>query len=168
MRLFIAINVSDNTRDRLLALRDELRGRSSHGNFTRPENLHLTLAFLGECNDTQAASARYAIDEVDFEPFYMRFERIGLFRRPRGNLWWAGAKESGRLIYIQRQLMELLIEVGFAFDKQKYSPHITIARDVVADESVRPWPIEPFGEFVERMDLMKSERIGGKLTYTAI
>jgi 2'-5' RNA ligase len=48
MRLFITINFNDDTRSRLLALRDELRGKSKHGRFTLPENLHLTLAFIGE------------------------------------------------------------------------------------------------------------------------
>ena len=48
MRLFVAINFNNETRSRLLDLRDELRGKSQRGNFTAPENLHLTLAFIGE------------------------------------------------------------------------------------------------------------------------
>ncbi len=51
-------------------------------------------------------------------------------------------------------------------DGRKYSPHITLGREVVTDAA--PWQIEPFGETVTGIDLMKSERIGGKLTYTAI
>ena len=51
-------------------------------------------------------------------------------------------------------------------DGRKYSPHITLGREVVTD--TRPWRIEPFGETISTIDLMKSERINGKLTYTAI
>ena len=51
-------------------------------------------------------------------------------------------------------------------DGRKYNPHITLGREVVTD--VSPWRIEPFGETVTSVELMKSERIDGKLTYTAI
>jgi nitroreductase len=48
MRLFIAINFNTDTRNRLIALQEELRTKSQSGNFSRDENLHLTLAFIGE------------------------------------------------------------------------------------------------------------------------
>ena len=51
-------------------------------------------------------------------------------------------------------------------DGRKYNPHITLAREVVTN--VKPWEIEPFGEMVDTLELMKSERVSGKLTYTAI
>ena len=51
MRLFIAINFNTETCTQLLALRDELRIESQRGSFTAPENLHLTLVFLGECDE---------------------------------------------------------------------------------------------------------------------
>ncbi|GHV42185.1 hypothetical protein FACS189490_10600 [Clostridia bacterium] len=48
LRLFTAINFSDDTRSRLLALRDELQSGAVRGRFSALENLHLTLAFIGE------------------------------------------------------------------------------------------------------------------------
>ena len=51
-------------------------------------------------------------------------------------------------------------------EKRKYSPHITLAREVVTD--IKPWTIEPFSEKVNTIELMKSEHINGKLTYTAM
>ena len=53
MLMFIAINFNNDTRSQLLALRDELSGKSESGRFSLPENLHLTLAFLGECDGKQ-------------------------------------------------------------------------------------------------------------------
>jgi len=55
---------------------------------------------------------------------------------------------------------------GVEMDGRKYNPHITLGREVRTD--VKPWIFEPFGETVFKIDLMKSERIGGKLTYMAI
>jgi 2'-5' RNA ligase len=67
---------------------------------------------------------------------------------------------------LQREVEHKLALCGFEMDERKYSPHITLSREVVADMSL--WRIEPFGETVTSIELMKSERIGGKLTYTAI
>jgi len=166
MRLFISINFNNDTRSRLIVIRDELRSRSERGKFSLPENLHLTLAFLGECNARQTAAAKAAIDAVGFEPFDLTIERVGCFRRDGGDIWWAGIKGSKPILDLQRELTDKLIGAGFLLEKREYKPHITLGREVVTD--VVPWQIEPFGETVANIELMKSERINGKLTYTAI
>jgi 2'-5' RNA ligase len=51
-------------------------------------------------------------------------------------------------------------------DGRRYSPHITLGRDVATNS--KPQQIEPFGEIVASIELVKSERINGKLTYTSI
>ncbi|MDR1158471.1 MAG: RNA 2',3'-cyclic phosphodiesterase [Oscillospiraceae bacterium] len=163
MRLFVAINFNDNTRGGLLALRDELKAKSPRGHFSLPENLHLTLAFLGECDKKQLVAAKSAMNAVNFEPFDVTIERIGNFR---GDLWWAGCRATPQLSAIQQALSDNLRKAGFMLENRKYSPHITLGREVITD--VTPWTIKPFGETVGKLDLMKSERIGGKLTYTAI
>ena len=166
MRLFIAINFNSNTKSKLLALRDELRTHSSRGNFSLPENLHLTLAFLGECDARQTAAAKAAMGSVRFEPFLLTVERIGRFRRDGGDIFWAGVRENKPLLDLQQELTEKLIAAGFSFDRHKYSPHITLGREVVTE-----WPprrFEAFGEKVSSIELMNSERLQGKLTYTVI
>ncbi|MCL2461459.1 MAG: RNA 2',3'-cyclic phosphodiesterase [Defluviitaleaceae bacterium] len=166
MRLFIAINFSDATRARLLALRDRLRDKSSRGNFSAEDNLHLTLVFLGECDQRQAAAVKKAMDAVCFGPIEISIGRVGRFKRDGGDIWWAGAKESKALTDLQRGLTEKLIAAGLSPDTRPYSPHITLGREVVTVE--KPYDCEPFGETASAIDLMKSERVAGKLTYTAI
>ena len=166
MRLFVAINFGNSTVGRLLDLCEILRAVSSRGNFSLPENLHLTLAFLGECDARQTAAIKSAMDQVTFAPFELAIERTGLYRRDDGDLWWAGVREDRQLLDMQRLLADKLNAEGFAVEKRKYSPHITLGRKVSAN--VAPRPVAPFGEMVTRIDLMKSERINGKLTYTAI
>ena len=166
MRLFIAVNFNTDTRSRLLALCDELRSRSERGRFTVPENLHLTLAFLGECDVSQATLAKNAMTALLFEPFDVRIDRVGRFKRYGGDIWWAGVCENKALLELQRDLADKLTYAGFNIDKRKYSPHITLGREIVT--KTVPWEVEPFGETVSSIELMKSERIGGKLTYTAI
>ena len=166
MRLFIAINFSDSTKSGLLALQDELRKNSTRGSFTLPENLHLTLVFLGECNSEQTAIATAVMESTAFEPFELQIERLGCFKRDGSDIWWAGFSISKELIALQSVLSDKLISEGFSLDKRRYSPHITLGRQVVTQ--VIPRAIEPFGETVSSIELMKSERVGGKLTYTAI
>ena len=166
MRLFIAINFSDDTRTQLLALQDELRFRSERGNFSAPENLHLTLAFLGECSEKQGADAKAAMQAISFELFPVFFDRIGRFIRGGGEIWWAGLQESKPLAKLQKDLADKLTAMGFSLERRKYNPHVTLGREIVTE--AKPWEVKPFGETVNSIDLMKSERIQGKLTYTSI
>jgi len=128
--------------------------------------LHLTLAFLGECDARQTAAAKRAMSTVDFIPQDITIDCVGRFRRDGGDIWWAGVRESPALMALQRDLTEHLLAEGFALERRRYSPHITLGREIVTDAV--PWKIEPFGETVSCMELMKSERIQGKLTYIAI
>ena len=67
---------------------------------------------------------------------------------------------------LQHEIEHKFALCGFEMDGRKYHPHITLGREVVTDTA--PWTIEPFGETVTSIELMKSERINGKLTYTTI
>jgi len=164
MRLFIAINFNDETRAQLLALRDELRSRSTRGNFTAPENLHLTLAFIGEVSPKKVEKIEAILETVTFEPFEAAINKLGSFSR--GTLWYAGLREDKPLMILQREITYKLALCGFEMDGRKYNPHITLGREVLTD--TEPWQIEPFGETVTSIELMKSERIGGRLVNTAI
>ena len=164
MRLFIAINFNNNTRARLLDLCDELQSRSERGRFSLPENLHLTLAFIGEVSPKKLEKIKAILDTVIFDPFEVSIERLGTFSN--GKLWWAGFRKDKPLMILQREIEYKLALCGFEMDGRKYSPHITLCREVITDAV--PWQIEPFGETVKSVKLMRSERVNGKLTYTAI
>jgi len=166
VRLFIAINFTDETKARLLALRDDLSAQSARGNFSLPENLHLTLAFLGACDARQTAAAAEAMSAVAFSQLDVAIARVGRFRRDGGDIWWAGVKETPALMALQREVTQRLLTAGFTLERRGFSPHITLGREVATNAA--PWTIDPFGETASRVDLMKSERIQGKLTYTAI
>jgi len=166
MRLFVAIGFNDAVRSRLTALRDELNSVSERGRFTRPENIHLTLAFLGECDDTRTEAAKAAMDRTIFRPFEMTIDRIGRFRKDGGDIWWAGVRMNDGLFELHRDLTAALSSAGFEMEKRRYDAHVTLGREVRADAEQRN--IAAFGQIIDRMDLMSSERIGGELTYTRI
>lgn len=163
MRLFVAINFDKNFKEGLIKSREELRAKSLSGNFTRDENLHLTLAFIGETKNISGAKA--ALDRAfsGFSPFTLSAEKAGRF----SDLWWVGIKENKPLLAAAEAIQKELISSGFNIEKRKFKPHITIARQVVLREKLFLTP-PPLTMEVARISLMQSSRISGKLCYTEI
>jgi 2'-5' RNA ligase len=162
LRLFIAINFDPATKDKLLDVQRRLRA-SATGNFTRPENLHLTVAFLGEVGET--AAVKRAVSDRFVQPVELEFDRVGTFRR---DLYWVGVKPGPAMDDLYRGLVEDLRRAGFSGDwPDRLVPHITLAREV----SLHAQPdlaFEPFSRPARRLSLMKSERVAGALTYTEV
>ncbi len=162
MRLFIAINFDQTTKERLMDVQRRLSACAG-GNFSRPENLHLTVLFLGEVGETEAIER--AMAACFSKPVTLAFDRVGTFRR---DLYWVGVKPDAALTALYLGLREDLRRAGYAGDwPDSFTPHITLARAV----SLRAQPdlsFEPFSMVARRLSLMKSERINGKLTYTEV
>ena len=68
MRLFIALLLDGAARDQLRAMQRALGQRDPGARLTRPENLHLTLAFLGEVPPGREAAVRRAMDQTPLRP----------------------------------------------------------------------------------------------------
>lgn len=166
MRLFVAINFSESTCRALAALQVELRESARRGRFVAEENLHLTLAFLGACDVEQCKRAVRVVEDVCAVPFPIEITHLGRFRREDGDIWWAGIRESAPLRELQRDLTDKLCTAGFALENRPYTPHITLARQVVADAAEKT--VSPFGETVVHIHLMESTHVGGKLIYTPV
>ena len=88
LRLFIAISLPESWTAALHSASAVLRKHSLHGSFTRRENFHLTLAFLG--NLASPAPVQKAMSAVEAAPFILRATAPGRFCRPDGDVWWVG------------------------------------------------------------------------------
>lgn len=161
MRLFVAIHFSDEIRARLLDAIDALRAQAVSGNFTRPENLHMTLAFVGESNET--AAIRRVLDALPAGAFPLTVGGCGRF----GDLYWVGIEKSERLQALVCALRDGLRGAGVPFDEKPFKPHITIARQLVSDAPVA-LDFPETAMRVDRVSLMKSERVNGRLVYTEL
>ena len=126
MRLFIAIHFSDEICAVLLDAAEQLRAASSGGNFTRPENLHLTLAFIGESNDL--ITIRRIMDRCAGEAFPLAVGGSGRF----GDLYWAGIEENSALHALAERLRAGLHGAGFAIEDRPFKAHITLVRQLRA------------------------------------
>ena len=170
MRLFVAILFSDSVTEQLFRGLVSLRQQSIQGNFTRRENLHLTLAFLGETHQTEGA--KRAIDAIVSPACSLSINRLGRFQRPGGDIMWVGIPGNPHLSALHQQLSSALREEGFSLEKREYRPHLTLGRQVLLDPSFhwKKWETQylPIQTSVTKVSLMKSERIQGKLTYTEL
>ena len=122
MRLFIAIQLNDEIKDALEAMQDYMRSRGVKGNYTKRDNLHLTLAFIGEFDDPQKVLE--AIERAKLRPFDITLSGTGSFR----SLWWAGMDGGMALRSFAGRLRRELDSAGIPYDRKKFSPHITLIR----------------------------------------
>ena len=148
MRLFIAIPLSDTMKDALTAVQDEMYDNGVRGNFTSRENMHLTLAFIGEYPDKDA--------------FFLSLSGMGCFR----DLWWAGMDESAPLHAVVRRIRHALADHNIPFDRKRFSPHITLIRK--ATGTMPDIQIEKVSMPVERIYLMRSDRGKHDMIYTEV
>ena len=171
MRLFISINFDQPTRANILKVQERLR-REGNGNFSSEENLHLTLAFLGEIDEERVSAVKEAMDTVYVPELNLRFSDIGFFRTGKNQdsqLWWIGLEENKLLSKLQAGLTKELKARGFVLEDRAFKPHITLAREL----HLYKWDKQAlfpkkFTATAEHISLMRSHRVNGKLTYTEI
>lgn len=166
MRLFIAINFDERMKAALMEVQDRMKLQGVKGNFTKPENLHLTLAFIGEYSDPD--SVKEIIEGIRIAPFDIALDGMGSF----GNLWWVGLEKNDRLETLARVLRRRLAENDVPFDRKRFSPHVTLVRK---PESVLPLAPGDYADIikdvsmtVDHISLMRSDRGKNGMVYREI
>lgn len=135
MRLFVAIDLNDGARRAIEAEQRRLVEALGHGSslkWIRPEQLHLTLAFLGEIDEPRAMAVigSMSADIIEVAPFSIVFAGLGVFP-PRGAprvLWIGLSVGTLDVIEVRRQVTGRLSQVGVVLDARAFHPHLTLAR----------------------------------------
>ena len=162
-RIFIAIRFNDEFKKKVVEIQDSLKSRGVTGNYCSYGNLHMTLAFIGEHYDLPAI--RKAVSEVEFEPFEMSLASLGTFPTKVGVIW-CGVKDGTQATALAKQLRERLTANGVTFSGLAFVPHISLVQHpsvIVTDITIPDATIR-----VEKIYVMKSERIDGELIYSEI
>ncbi len=135
MRLFVGLEIPSAVRDNLAALIGKLRApdASSSRNkmrWVRPENLHVTLKFIGNVDAGKLDAICAALGEVSPAGIVeLRFWGVGFFpneRRPR--VLWAGIAASPSLAPLAAEIDKRLEELEIARETREFAPHLTLAR----------------------------------------
>ncbi len=160
MRLFVAIQLSDEMKTSVVNTMHALKKQGVRGSYAPKQDLHLTLAFIGETKD--AAAVKDALGSVSLRPFRLAFSDMGTF----GDLLWAGIKGNQGLSAVTRDVRQALDAAGIGYDRKKFVPHVTIVRRMTGN-----WKqaAAPKGDMtVKKISLMKSEVKAGKRVYTEV
>ncbi len=162
MRLFLAIVPDNRIKDELWMVQKRLQIQGVKGNFTARENMHLTLAFIGEYNDPGYVSE--VLSHIDYEPVRLVIDGFGSF----GDLFWIGIKEDKGLLTNVKRIRRALADNSIPFDKKKFTPHMTIARKIQYDKSFPTDAPFPAAMDVECISLMRSDRGKSGMIYTVV
>ncbi len=164
MRLFIAIRFDENMLRALKNTEQRLKDKGLKGRYQSEENLHLTLAFIGEYADPEEVLE--VMEEVPGEPFSLRLEGYGNFR----DVVWAGFSKCDELHRYVKRLRHALSEAGIPFDQKNFFPHVTLVRRAeLSDGHVLPGIMVPMTTMkAEHISLMRSDRGKNGMHYTEI
>ncbi len=130
MRLFVALELSQEVREAIAALIRALKPLDESWKWTRAENLHITLKFLGEVPEEKLDRVVVALRAVVLsESLALQFRELGFFpdeRRPR--VLWIGVHAPPALPCLTTSIEETLETIGIPREERAYTPHLTLAR----------------------------------------
>ena len=166
-RTFFSIEISDSIRERAKEVQHRLAEAGAEVTWTEPENLHVTLVFMGNtCEERIPALARELDAAAAALPaFSLELAGVGFFGPPRSpRIVWAGvAFPPPELARAWAAVADISTRAGVALDDKPFAPHLTLgrirSRRNVAELTSRAAPLKsiPFGDLaVQRLLLMRS------------
>ncbi|MDQ6911439.1 MAG: RNA 2',3'-cyclic phosphodiesterase [Verrucomicrobiota bacterium] len=137
-RLFVAIDFPDAIRELLVRLNPHLPGVR----WLKPEQIHLTLSFLGQVYADEEKILREKLQSIHFVPFFLPITGVGTFPakgKPRV-IWTGVGRGHPQLFHLHKKVQEAALSAGLEPDLRAWHPHLTIARCLdVSAERVRPF-----------------------------
>jgi 2'-5' RNA ligase len=164
MRLFIAINFDEKMTDALIEMQDDLMRCGVNGNFTREENLHMTLVFIGESDE--AEKIEDIMRDVPLRSFTIKVSGMRRFK----DMVFANVVENPDLNDYVKRLRHALSDNDISFDRKKFMSHITLVRRASGAKEIPMQSDENVEELmrVNGISLMKSEQGKHGMVYTEI
>src|SRR5271165_3143717 len=144
MRLFTAIEISEDVRNHLERLMTHLRP-CAHVKWSPVYNLHITLQFIGEWPAGDLEKLETALAAVARRPpLEITVRGVGWFPNPHHpRVFWAGIHGVPQLETLAHDIEAALLPLGIARDEREFSPHLTLARikqPTPLTRCARPWP----------------------------
>ena len=137
-RLFVSIELPSSATRLLTNLDSKIRGVRWLG----PEQMHLTISFLGNVPDDVEGALKKNLKTIEWKSFFLPLIGVGVFPgKGRPNVIWIGVGSGHpHLFQLHKRVQEAAIRAGLEPDLRSFHPHVTLAlcRDV-SPESVRPF-----------------------------
>lgn len=127
MRIFIALNIPDKMRDNLERSANQFKDMATGGNFTKKENYHVTLHFLGNVEERDLIYVQSAMDNAKKLPApKLTISQFAVLRA--SDIVCARFNKNANLIQLHEALGNKLEEAGFNVEHRAYRPHVTMIR----------------------------------------
>ncbi len=129
VRLFVAVDLSDELRGRIVRFRDEVASSGADVKPVEDENLHITIRFLGEVRDELLGEVMDNLRTLSFSKFNIHVKGVGAFptlTSPR--VIWVGVEEGAEELKSLHDEVERLVGRYGVSDEREFTPHITVAR----------------------------------------
>lgn len=124
MRAFVAIDLPPAVKDALEAL----QGALTVGRPVLPENLHLTLAFLGEQPDDLLEEAHFGFEALQAPAFELQLVGLDTFGNREPSALVVGTAENEALARLHKKVRGTLRSAGMVLERQRFRPHVTLTR----------------------------------------
>ena len=167
MRIFIAIQLDNHIKSHLNCMTKELMPYFSKARYTHPENYHITLKFIGEIGRDNFNKTIKAIKAAAAEigKFMIWTKGVENFTKRNKHIFYCSTKDSVNLYNLYSVVDKELKNAGVIFNDGRFTPHITLAREVVLSDGHPKIGFEEKQIEVEAISVMESTRVNGKLTY---
>ncbi len=125
-RLFAGLQLPDSIVERLMGLCGGVPG----ARWQRPDQIHLTLRFIGDVDGATYDDVRLALARAGNAPaFDLQLDGVGNFGEGRrARAIWAGLLDSAPLVALQARIESVLVRTGLEPEQRKFKPHVTLAR----------------------------------------
>jgi 2'-5' RNA ligase len=130
MRLFVALAIPEDTREKLASLLREFKNTDPAPRWIPPQNLHVTLKFLGEVAPERITAICDALAEIRLgKQIHLEFRGLGFFPNARSpSVLWNGIESSEELARLASAIDRALGPPSIALETKPFVPHLTIAR----------------------------------------
>ncbi len=178
VRAFIAVDIGNEIREKLDGLQRKLKKTHANVRWVKSQNIHLTLAFLGDLPIEKLPPLKSALDGslLGMEPFELEAAGTGFFGRPsRPRVVWAGIADCPPLMELQRRTVDALQASGIEFDDKPFSPHLTLGRIKAPNHTeslltkLEKYKNEPLGKTrIDEVQLIQSQLKPHGAEYTVL
>lgn len=128
MRLFVGVEIPHDVAVDLYPLGRAIKGLDAQ----TPQNMHITLKFIGNVDPGLAGEIDQALSQVAFEPFDLQVSGLDMFASNRKvRIFWAGVKDQPALRTLANRVENALLALEECpdMDMRKFTPHITLGRN---------------------------------------
>ena len=125
VRLFVGLDIPDQVIHDLAPARGGVEG----AHWQRDNQLHMTLAFIGDVPSKTGREIDDALSRIRFAPFQLSLMGVGLFGKPRQpKALWAGVEDKKPLQHLHEKIISAMDRIDVESERRKYKPHVTLAR----------------------------------------